>query len=343
MSASFSGTAPLRYQWSFNNGGGAVPIAGATNATYTIASASLGNSGAYYLTATNAVAPYSASSTPKSLQVFPPAQVNTTQAGLFDATSTVPTAGAYDIAQLITASPSTVPVLNYYVDNGNPPGQTFTTLGAFTNGYQLRSIYVQEDVASAGGGGLNPGTYRLGIYAITGTNTVLLTSYDSTNQPTLTAGNWMQWVGLTNVLATNQTYAFSMRKQSGGGYWKLAANSTATDLYSGGQAAILPGSGLGTMTFSTDTTIDAGFLIGLSAVSTVNTNPTNITSSVSGNLLTLSWPADHTGWRLQVQTNAISAGLQGNWVDVPGSTSVNTMNITINPANGAIFYRMVYP
>jgi len=28
---------------------------------------------------------------------------------------------------------------------------------------------------------------------------------------------------------------------------------------------------------------------------------------------------------------------------VPGSTSVNTVNITINPANGTVFYRMVYP
>ena len=345
MSASFNGTAPLRYQWNFDNGGGPVPIAGATNSTYTIASASLGNSGSYYLTATNAYSPYTASSTAKSLQVFSSPQANTTRAGLFDATGTAPTPGTYDIAQLVTASPTTIPVINnnYFVDQGNPPGQTFTTLGAFTNGYQLRSIYVQEDVASAGGGGLIAGTYRLGIYAVTGTNAVLLTSYDSTNQPTLTAGNWMQWVGLTNVLATNQTYAFSMHKQSGGGYWKLAANVTASDLYSGGNSVILPNSGLGAMTFSTDTTIDAGFLVGLSAVSTVNINPSNITSSVSGNLLTLSWPADHTGWRLQVQTNAISAGLQGNWVDVPGSTSVNTVNITINPANGTVFYRMVYP
>jgi autotransporter-associated beta strand protein len=94
-----------------------------------------------------------------------------------------------------------------------------------------------------------------------------------------------------------------------------------------------PGSGLG-FTFTNGT---------LKVVTTVNTNPTNITSSVSGNQLTLSWPADHTGWRLQVQTNAITVGLRSNWVDVAGSTSVNTMNFTIDPANGSVFYRMVYP
>jgi autotransporter-associated beta strand protein len=77
--------------------------------------------------------------------------------------------------------------------------------------------------------------------------------------------------------------------------------------------------------------------------SLVNATPTNIVTSVSGNQLTLSWPADHTGWRLQVQTNSVTTGLNSNWVDVPGSTGVNSMNFTISPANGAVFFRMVYP
>lgn len=78
----------------------------------------------------------------------------------------------------------------------------------------------------------------------------------------------------------------------------------------------------------------------------VNTNPTNIVTSLSGNVLTLSWPADHTGWRLQVQTNSLATGLVANsnaWLTVIGSASVNSTNITINPANGSVFYRLVYP
>jgi fibronectin-binding autotransporter adhesin len=78
-------------------------------------------------------------------------------------------------------------------------------------------------------------------------------------------------------------------------------------------------------------------------VITVSTTPTSITAVVSGNQLTLSWPADHIGWRLQVQTNSISTGLSSNWVDVPGSTLVNSVSMTIDPANGAVFFRMVYP
>ena len=31
------------------------------------------------------------------------------------------------------------------------------------------------------------------------------------------------------------------------------------------------------------------------------------------------------------------------WVAVPNSANVNTTNMTINPANGTVFYRLVYP
>ena len=81
----------------------------------------------------------------------------------------------------------------------------------------------------------------------------------------------------------------------------------------------------------------------LLVVPPVNSTPTNITAVVSGSTLTLSWPADHTGWRLQVQTNSLSGGLGNTWTDVPGTASANTYNATINPANGSVFYRMVYP
>jgi hypothetical protein len=74
----------------------------------------------------------------------------------------------------------------------------------------------------------------------------------------------------------------------------------------------------------------------------VSTNPTNIITSVSGNQLTLSWPANHIGWQLQVQTNGLSGGLGTNWVDVSGSTTNDQITIPINPANGCVFYRLTY-
>jgi hypothetical protein len=72
-------------------------------------------------------------------------------------------------------------------------------------------------------------------------------------------------------------------------------------------------------------------------------SPTNLTAVLAGNILTLSWPADHLGWRLQAQTNALLSGLTTNWVVLPGTDLVISTNLTINPANGAVRYRMVYP
>jgi hypothetical protein len=82
----------------------------------------------------------------------------------------------------------------------------------------------------------------------------------------------------------------------------------------------------------------------LSVANSINSNPTNIVFSVTGgNQLTLAWPADHTGWRLQSQTNSLSAGLGTNWVDVTGSTATNQVLAPVNPVNGSVFYRLVYP
>jgi 4-phytase/acid phosphatase len=69
-------------------------------------------------------------------------------------------------------------------------------------------------------------------------------------------------------------------------------------------------------------------------------NPTNITASVSTNTLTVAWPADHLGWILQAQTNGLSAG---QWFDLPGSSDGNSVAISINPANPAVFYRLRQP
>jgi autotransporter-associated beta strand protein len=81
----------------------------------------------------------------------------------------------------------------------------------------------------------------------------------------------------------------------------------------------------------------------LEVVSPVNTTPTNLVSVINGNKLELSWPADHLGWRLQSQTNSLTSGLGTNWVEVTGSATATSVTNTINAANGAVFYRMVYP
>jgi hypothetical protein len=71
--------------------------------------------------------------------------------------------------------------------------------------------------------------------------------------------------------------------------------------------------------------------------------PSRVVAAASGNGLGLSWPADHLGWRLQVQTNAPGTGLTTNWVTMPGSDLLTSTNIVKNPAAGTVFYRLVYP
>ena len=86
-----------------------------------------------------------------------------------------------------------------------------------------------------------------------------------------------------------------------------------------------------------------GVAVQLVVTSVVNTSPTNITASVTGSTLTLSWPADHLGWRLLTQTNSLSTGIGTNWYTWPNSTNVTSVPVTINPANPTVFFRLVYP
>jgi hypothetical protein len=81
----------------------------------------------------------------------------------------------------------------------------------------------------------------------------------------------------------------------------------------------------------------------LSVVQSVATNPTNLTAFVNGSSLDLSWPASHTGWRLEVQTNSLSVGIATNWSTWPGSAATNAVSVPINPLNPTVFYRLVYP
>lgn len=67
-----------------------------------------------------------------------------------------------------------------------------------------------------------------------------------------------------------------------------------------------------------------------------------ITTTFSGNQLTLSWPASWTGGvHLQSQTNSISKGLSTNWITIPGTDLSNTYSTTINKTNGCAFYRLI--
>jgi hypothetical protein len=105
--------------------------------------------------------------------------------------------------------------------------------------------------------------------------------------------------------------------------------------YGGGFANITPPTPGPGLTWNTSTLLTDGTL---RVNSTANPQPTNIVISASGGQLSFSWPSDHTGWTLQVQSNNL---VGGTWVDVPGSSTTNLLFIPINPNLRAAFYRMI--
>lgn len=81
----------------------------------------------------------------------------------------------------------------------------------------------------------------------------------------------------------------------------------------------------------------------LSITGPVNTNSVPIAFVYSAGNLNLSWPSDHTGWRLQVQTNSLATGLSTNWSTWAGSTGTNAVSIPVNAGNPTLFFRLIYP
>ena len=81
----------------------------------------------------------------------------------------------------------------------------------------------------------------------------------------------------------------------------------------------------------------------VSATPQPSLSPPELTPQNEGASLQLDWPADHTGWRLEIQTNTAMAGIGTNWVTWLGSDGTNRATIPIGPGNGSVFLRLAYP
>jgi hypothetical protein len=173
------------------------------------------------------------------------------------------------------------------------------------------------------------GTLIMGTNLITGAGNLLLDptgtlSGNGTNQLT---------VGLTNTVYGGTLNLGSVPTLSAGDNFKLFDSLT----YSGAFSSIIPSAPPGgSLVWDTSTLTVNGTLTAANPGSGPATNPTNITVSASGNNVILSWPADHTGWTLETQTNS----LLGSWSPVAGSTTTNELTIPINPAVPDVFYRL---
>lgn len=116
---------------------------------------------------------------------------------------------------------------------------------------------------------------------------------------------------------TTAPYTFTWNNAPAGNY-----SLTANVVYNGSSVAASPAVG-----------INVG----------VATNAPTLNVTTANGSLQISWPPDHTGWELEVQTNSTAIGLSTKWTILSASASTNAVTVPIAPANGAVFYRLVYP
>ena len=209
-------------------------------------------------------------------------------------------------------------------------------LPGYTNSQTLTgSGTVNGGVVASPNGTINPGD---GI----GTLTIM-------NALTVAGATVNMELNRTNTAATNDSIAASSVTVNGG---TLNVTNLGPVLYTGqifklfsqpvggtGFTTVNLPAGNGAVTYvwnnklATDGTIEL-----VSGGSPVNTTPTNLMVSISGNQLTLGWPADYTGWELQ--TNAVNVANPADWFTYPGSSVTNQVTVTIDPAKTNVYYRL---
>jgi len=107
--------------------------------------------------------------------------------------------------------------------------------------------------------------------------------------------------------------------------------------YTGVFAAIVPATPGSGLVWDTSQLAVSGTLAVTTPGSGPDTTPTNITFTVIGNNLTLSWPSTHIGWTLEVTTNSL---LGTSWSAVAGSSATNQVTIPIDTSLADVFYRL---
>lgn len=80
---------------------------------------------------------------------------------------------------------------------------------------------------------------------------------------------------------------------------------------------------------------------GVLSVVAVTSSPTNITYTVSGGALNLTWPASHLGWI--AASNSVDVSNPTNWFDIPGSGSATGLSVPIDILKKNVYFRLHSP
>ncbi|HEY1718361.1 MAG TPA: glycosyl hydrolase family 28 protein [Verrucomicrobiae bacterium] len=145
----------------------------------------------------------------------------------------------------------------------------------------------------------------------------------------------LNWSASSNAAGYNLK-----RSTTNGGTYSLLASVAGTN-YS--DPAVNPGTTYYYVVSATNSAGESANSIQAGAIPLPSLVSINLNFQTSGNQLQLSWPQDHLGWQLQIQTNDLSGGIGTNWTDVPDANLTNQIFIPIDADNGSVFLRLTYP
>lgn len=211
--------------------------------------------------------------------------------------------------------------LNYYIDNGNPPGEIFLTPNTHPGGYVLTNLSIV--MGGGSGGGINtfaqPYLLRIYSYDPASSNTVLLATYQSQDFTYFT-GDWVQWSGVSVGLAANSYYAFTFNRGAQG--WEMLGAESG-DEYPAGQAVLIPKAGgqLTPAAYSTvagwDANMDIGLLVAPFIVNAPTIAPATVVSTGQSATITSGSVLGAVSYAYQWQTDGGSGNTPTN---IPGAT-----------------------
>ena len=344
FTAAFSAPGPVTYQWQMISGGISYNIPGATNTVLNLSNLQLTNTASYRLQSSNAVG--AATSGLSSLTVSSlPAAVNNVVAAYAAqtgygsiATNFVPTWTVSPGSLIAGQSPGSVGGGNfslYYA--GVVSTLTDGDFGWLNFWPGVGSSPTEVTCGTAASGAGQSITYKL---------TGSASGYDLTN--IVVYGGWgdagrdqQAYTVYYSTIAAPTTFIAL------GSVNYLPANPAGVQCAT--RATLVPAKGVlaanvAAVKFDFTTPVGENGYEGYSEIDVFGvTASAALMTQMSNGVLTLTWPADRTGWHLQVQTNNMNQGLGANWVDVAGSTTTNQMSIPIDPGNGSGFYRLTYP
>jgi predicted CxxxxCH...CXXCH cytochrome family protein len=252
-----------------------------------------------------------------------------------------------------------------YCDAATSIGDTAATMQAVSYGWWLNSRLYQfsdPDMMKFSGGTANENQSRLINCAVAGT--LFLNSDDLASasgqdlaRSYLTNANINEvaraGVSFRPVEGNTGTNAADVFVRQDGSVWYIAAfNYTASsivknlDLPRLGLSGTYTANDLWAGTFSSVTGTNWNVNLGarqaklLRLIPTVTTS-TNLTAALYAGQVTLNWPPDHAGWRLQTQTGLTASN--GGWSDINGSRETNNWIVPVNRSTQGVFFRLAWP